>query len=205
MKTRSRLIAGLVFLILAVGLVIVLTQVDFSSGDEEPTSTSPTAEGALFPDEQTEVVLGIRIEDHQSGTAFEATSEDGESWELVEAPPSADLALPIDNERISSALITLPGITPTRVLSDIEAMAPYGLEAPHYTLTYHLTNGDERTLTIGEQAPTSSAYYVRVEESGGLADSVYLIAGTTLDPVLGLLSEPPVIAPTPEGTGTPAG
>lgn len=205
MKTRSRLIAGLVFLVLAVGLVVLLTQVDLSGGDEEPTSTFPTAVGALFPDEQTEVATRIRIEDHQSGTAFEATSEDGETWEIAEAPPSADLTQPVNDDRISSALIALPGITPSRVLNGIEAMAPYGLETPHYIVTYDLTDGAERTLIIGEQAPTSSAYYVRLEEGSGVLDSVYLIPETTLGPVIGLLSEPPVIAPTPEGTGTPAG
>lgn len=204
MNTRSRLIAIVVFLLLTVGLVALLLLADLGGVDEEIAETV-VAPGQLFPDTEGQAVISFRVVDNRTGEAFAASTDDGETWTVDEAPEGADTAPGVDNMRIFAAVSPLPTIQPTRVLSEIEALAPYGLEDARYPLTFRLTNGHEHTLYVGERAPASAAYYARLTDALGPAGEVYLIPAGALDPVLSFVEQPPVLIPTPEveATGTP--
>lgn len=209
MKTRSRLIAAAAFAVVAAGLVALLVFGDLGS-DEGDDATPTAGVEMLFPEDLLEAVLALRVVDHESGEVVEATSDDGQTWTLEELPADAPDDLPPDNDRINSALFGLPGILPRRVLSGIEAMAPYGLDDPRYTLTYRLTSGEERTLYIGEESPTATGYYVRLVEDVSAGAAVYVIPTATLSSVIGFVDDPPLLYPTPtpeagEGTDQPAG
>jgi hypothetical protein len=197
MKTRSRLIAAATFAVVAAGLVALIVFGDLGP-EEEDVAMLPTA-GAemLFPEDQAEVVTAFRLVDNQIGEVVEATSEDGMAWSIEELPEGAPDDLPPDDERISTAMFELPGLLPSRVLSGIEAMAPYGLEDPRYTLSYRLTSGEERTLYIGEESPTASGIYVRLTDDISAGGTVYLIPPYALSPVIGFVDDPPLLYPTP--------
>jgi hypothetical protein len=204
MKTRSRLIAAAAFAVVAAGLVALIVFGDL--GASEDADVTPTAgPEMLWPEDQAEVVTAFRLVDNQTGEAVEATSEDGMTWSVEELPEGAPGDLPPDDNRISMAMFELPGLLPSRVLSGIEAMAPYGLEDPRYTLSYRLTSGEERTLYIGEESPTATGIYVRLTEDINAGATVYLIPPYALSPVIGFVDDPPLLYPTPTpdaGEGT---
>jgi hypothetical protein len=199
MNTRSRIIAAAAFAVVAAGLVALLVFGDLGAGED--ADVTPTAgPDMLWPEDQAEVVVAFRLVDNRTGEAVEATSEDGMTWAIEELPDDAPGDLPPDDDRINTALIGLPGLLPSRELSGIEAMAPYGLEDPRYTLTYRLTSGEERTLYIGEESPTATGIYVRLTDDISAGVTVYLIPPSALSPVIGFVDDPPLLYPTPTPT-----
>ncbi len=197
MNTRGRLIAGAVLLALAAGLIVLVTQVDLRAPAEEGDEAIPTPPDALFPEDASDVVTAIRVTDNETGETFAASTEDGETWMIDEAPEGTDTTLGADQARLAGAVIALPGVRPSRILSEIEALAPYGLDRAQYTLTFRLAGGNEHTLYVGSLNPTGSGYYVRLTEDVGTAAEVYVIPAYTLDQALAFVDDPPVVRPTP--------
>lgn len=193
MQPRGRLIAAAVFLVLAVVLIVIVVKVPFG-GEAEPT---PEPAEPLFPDSQNDVAVAIEVADSETGETLAASSEDGQTWAIDQAPQGTDLSLPVDSARLTGVLIALPGVTPTRVLSEVEALAPYGLDSARYTVRFTTAGGRQHTLYVGALNPTGTDYYVRLTEDVGAAGVVYLVPSYNLEQVLGLLSDPPVLAPTP--------
>ena len=206
MQTRNRLIAGAVFLLLAAALIIISQRVDFSRGRE--TATPPAGLEPLFPEAQDEAAIAIRITDNETGGVFAASSEDGETWVIEESPAETDPALVVDSARLRGVLAALPSLTPSRILSEVEALAPYGLDNVHYTISFRVTSGEEYTFYVGSPNPTHTGYYARLTEDVGLATEVYLLPSYIIDQLVDLLDNPPLVEPTatpepsPEQTAT---
>lgn len=207
MQTRNRLIAGAIFLLLAAALIIISQRVDFGRGRE--TDTLPAGLEPLFPEAQDQVAIAVRITDNEAGRTFAASSEDGETWVIEESPAEIDPALVVDNARLRRVLAGLPSLTPNRILSEIEALAPYGLDNVHYTVSFRVTSGGEYTFYVGSPNPTHTGYYARLTENVGLATEVYLLPSYTIDQLIDLLDNPPLVEPTstpepsPEPSATP--
>jgi len=205
-NTRNRLIAGGVFVVILIALILVVRFVDFSGGEGEPTPVGPEPPGPLFADAQLEQVTSFTVVDNTSGDrlavhALEpeaaptptpevedlfAVPDSGLHWQIDEAPVDSTTGI-VDDVQINSAVFSLPAIVPNRWLEDVNP-ADYGIaDDKGYTLTFGTTGGFDYTLYVGDQAATSPAYYVAVEGLPG----VYLVPSYALDPVLGFLTEPP--------------
>jgi hypothetical protein len=211
---QRRLIVVGVILLLFVGVVLVLRFVDLGGGEDEG-STADLADmpEPLFPDEVFSTVTFVRLVDNQTGAVFQATgsADDAMAWTIDEMPeltptptPEATaegeetggeaVELVPDPTRILSAAGQLASITPTRTLSQVEALSTYGLGAdPHYTIEFTTNAGNDYTLYVGEQNPAGTSYYV------GLPDQpeVHLVSAFSLSSLLGFLTAPPLTVPTP--------
>ena len=196
MNTRSRLIAGGVIVLIAAVLVLVLTQVDLPGGENDQTPT-PATLPALFPEAEFQVVTSVTVTNHQTGETFSAHTEDGETWQIDEAPADADLSQPVNHDRIGGVLVSLPGMKPLRAFENVEDLEAYGLENPAYTISYQLAEGGEYTFLVGEQAPTGSGYYGQPQDAAD--DSVYLLPEYVVGALTTFTPDVPVAPPTPEG------
>ncbi len=199
MNVRSRLIAGLVFLVLGMAAIVFVWQGLPGSGDDESLDDAfPTPAPALFPEAENGAVTGVEVVDREMGETFAAHTDDGQTWTITEAPSGADLSLGADSARLINAVISLPALTPTRTLTDVEGLAEYGLDAPRYVLTYHTApDGGDHTLYIGSPNPTGASYYARLTDDPASDEAVHLLSSYSLDPVLAFTSDPPVLLPTP--------
>lgn len=197
MNSRTRLIAGLVFVVLTAGLIAVLLTVDFGRAEPETAATA-TAAASLFPGVEGEAVIGFRVTRHETGEVVAASTEDGETWQIDEAPENVDTSLGADAFRIRGSVAGLAALQPSRVLEDVESLADYGLDEPAYTVELVMTDGQTHVLEVGDMAPTSGAYYARVV--GGDEDTVVLVPAFSLEAVLSFASVPPVLIPTPEAS-----
>ncbi len=214
MNTRARLITMLVLLILVAALIAVLRFTDLGGGDDADLTPTPQEVEALFPEAALDVVTSFTVVDNEGGTTFsarlaaldatptpEGTPEiDAEEpaepfWVIVEPPLEPEEGLP-DDTRLNSAAANLPGLTPLRSLSEVEALATYGLESPRYTLQFTTSSGGDYTLLVGDQSAIGSGYYVQVPGD----PLVYIVPTYSLDPLILLLETPPVITPQPEVT-----
>lgn len=220
---QRRLIVVGVILLLFVGVVLVLRFVDLGGGSEENDLTVDLADqpGPLFPSEVFSSVTFVRLVDNQTGAVFQATGSEDSSlaWTIDEMPeltptPTPEAAeegeetgggaqeLVPDATRILSAAGQLASLTPTRTLSQVEALSTYGLgDDPHYTIEFSTSAGNDYTLYVGEQNPAGTSYYVGLPGQ----PEVHLVSSSALSSLLGFLTDPPLTAPTPTPTATPEG
>jgi hypothetical protein len=206
MQTRNRLIGGLV--LLGVAAALITTFVLLGKREEEPeVDTTADAETVdLFPDAVFAVVESFSVTDNETGQTFAASiGEDSSEWVIDEMPTEPDPALVVDSNQITSSLFSLPSMQSSRVLSEIEALAPFGLEEAHYTITFRVTSGSEHTIYVGSQNPTGTGYYVRLSEDIDLTQEVYLVDTYSLDSIIWFLGNPPLVEPTPEPEEQPEG
>lgn len=139
-------------------------------------------------------VAMLRVEDPTSGEAVELHRDADEFWVLVE--PVAGAA---DVSRVESAVSWLEAPVPTRTLDQVDDLALYGLTEPRRVVEVALKDGSSLILNVGREAPTGSVAYVRVDDR----PEIHTMSIYALDTVLDLLSEIPLLAPTPTSTSIP--
>lgn len=190
---RRSTIISILLLLAAIGAYYFVNQ---RKAEKESTALAPEATEAppihLF-EAQGAAPSSLRIE-AQSGEVIELSRSAIDAWQLirpVKAP--ADLAsAEAAASQITALLIrdTIPSLS----LSDA------GLQNPQYVIAAAF-NGVEQTVKIGDVTPTESEYYALTP-----AGAVTTVDKTSLDMLLGLLSNPPykeTPTPVPTATETP--
>jgi hypothetical protein len=213
MNLDKRITGAIVLLVLATAVILIavfaLDDGDGASATDpnDPFAIEPVDEDVelpepLFPGEDFAIVQTFSVISTETGDTLTATlNDDMLSWTLDTVPEGADITLVADDARLGAVGYTLPDFTPTRTLDNPGDLARFGLINPLYTITFILDNGNEHTMVVGSKAPASSAYYVQAD---GEEDVVHLLAATSLDPALNLVTDPPLLEPTPTPEGTPA-
>jgi hypothetical protein len=196
MTPIKRLTIALVFLLIAAAIFFAIKQFDIGGSEDDDATPTPVA--LLFPDARGEVTR-VQVEDNTTQDIFVMEKQD-EVWTVLEALEGSDTGLGVDETRVSTALTSLPGIQPSRVLTSLESLATYGL-GDEVVYTIALTIGaDDYTLEVGSKTPTGSDYYVQLSAPG----SVYLVSTYYLDSIIQWLTEPPYLQPTLEPDVTPS-
>jgi hypothetical protein len=173
---RSTLVVLVIFLALA-GLVFYLRQQDPVTEEPEITPVSP-AEFLLTDTDGIPTSIDIQSNDGQQVTI--ARNADG-VWVLekpIETGANQGSAEAAATQLSSLRIVSHPEVDPGIV----------GLNPASYTLTVKLTSGDEKTVRIGDLAPTGSGYYANVNGS----NDVLILSQTGLDALLIMLESPPV-------------
>lgn len=192
------------WIVLAVFLAVLAAAIYIQRQPPEPEDAQATAvvtQPNLLPVTYSEI-SSLRLEETATGEAVELALDEEGVWQLLEPP--AGLADPTEVESILTTLTTL------RVQTSLEpaaSLAIFGLAQPAYRLSLTTTAGEEVVLLVGDITPTSSGYYVQVNEQ-----PPQVVSKFSLDSFLGILDEPPAQpTPTPgpeelqgEGTPTPA-
>jgi hypothetical protein len=167
-------------------------------GTEEAEVTPVATQTNLLPVTISEI-SGLRLEETVTGDVVELALDEEGVWQLLEPQPG-----PADSTQVESSLSTLTTLRVQTSLEPAASLAIFGLAEPAYRLTLRTTTGEKLTLLVGDQTPTSSGYYVQLNEEVPQVVSKY-----SLDSFLRILVEPPVQpTPTPqgeeiEGEGTP--
>jgi len=132
----------------------------------------------------------IRIET-KAGEKVEVARGADNAWKLI--LPLAAKADQAAAEAAASQVTTL------RILDTVPDVEPeiVGLSSPEYTLIIHFTSGVERKAEIGVITPTESGYYVRD------ADKIVIVSRSAIDPLVGLLTNPPYLETPIPASATP--
>jgi hypothetical protein len=138
------------------------------------------AQAYLFPAEEGKPT-SIRIES-KAGQSVEVVRDADNVWTLIQ--PVEAKADPAAAEAAASQVTTM------RILDTIPDvdLKIVGLEEPEYLLTVKFTSGGERTVDVGVITPTESGYYAR-----DLAGEVVIVSRDAIDPLIGLLDNPPYL------------
>ena len=162
---------------------------------ERWSSITETATGQTVALEQAS---GFDSDTAEGGTGAGLTLE----WTLIEAPEGTDPGLGVDSGRVQQAIFSLPTLTPTRQLNDIEgALSDFGLQPPTYVIDFQTDFGQTFTINVGSQTPTGGGYYVQVPGS----NTISIVNSTSIQPVVGFIENPPLVRPAEEGEATPEG
>lgn len=118
-----------------------------------PTSAEDAPKVLEIPQDQI-----TKIEIRRMG-AEPVTLVKGANW-TIEAPKK----LPADGDAVGAIVSTLAVLSSERLVDDKTTdFAPYGLKAPILTLVVSRKDGKTHTLHLGDNAPSGSAAYARVE------------------------------------------
>jgi len=143
---------------------------------EEPSYLFTPADG---------VPTYIRIQSKDL-TVVEVVRGEDNAWALIQpiegAADQGSVEAAASQIAVMQVLDRLPDIAPQDV----------GLDDPQYRMILKFTSGVERNVDIGVITPTESGYYVRV--NGG---EIVIVSNSSVDSLLGLLSNPPTETPPP--------
>ncbi len=154
------------------------------------TPTAAAAPAYLFPIQGQ--ISRVRIERGDGRTLDLKLDEQGK-WQI-----SLPSGLQADSEAASSALAQVAVIPVVAALQNPPGMNAMGLDQSAARLLVTSAEGGSWEAEIGQPTPTNSGYYAAM---GG---KVYVASKYALDPLLGLVDNPPVLKATSPPAETPA-
>ncbi len=193
MLKRSTWLALIVLAIL-IGWMIYAKQ--YKAVVKEEAKSFPTLETHIVFNDETSQPNRIVIK-AATGETVEMGLGMGNLWELI--LPFGGVA---DQGSVEAAATQIGSLRSVQEVTQIP-LSELGLEKPAFIITIGFTDGKKHTLEIGDQTPSASGYYVRVDK-----DKTMIIEGSGIDSLLGLLATPPyLLTPTASplpSTPTPA-
>jgi len=103
-----------------------------------------------------------------------------------------------DEGRVNSVVASLVDLRSSRIITEAEGLATYGLESPKARVRLGLTGGKSETLLIGDKTPQGSAYYIQRQGS----PTIYTAWASLFDDLKGFVATPPY-KPTPTPQPSP--
>jgi hypothetical protein len=185
---------GILFLILLLLGAYVWWQQQQDAPEEAldalPTSPAPAENRPLFPNAVAEDVIRLEIVDLAANTTVTFLREEDGRWYQTVPTYTEVISATMSNHARSLANLTSRRVLP----ADANLPEAYGLDSPAFELIVASRDG-ERTirqrLLVGNLTPTGDAYYLQRPGDG----RVYLAANFSLDNILRLREEPPVLQP----------
>jgi hypothetical protein len=159
-----------------------------------PTSgfTSPT-QSPLWAFDSTQI-SSLTVVDTAQSLTFRAAVDDSGKWMMTE-PQEAEA----DAARMSALASTVGSLMIARTITESNNLADFGLDAPGYAIEVKLKDGQTFRATVGDKAVTGFSYYVLPEG----AQNAVVVSSGSLDTLLLLPGQPPLVTPTAPVTVEP--
>jgi hypothetical protein len=147
-------------LLVAVAALALLGGAVYWSNRSKPAGADKAAADTTIkllsiPDSQ---IRKLEIRKTGGETTVVEMGKDGK-WQITAPKPLA-----VDAEAMTSMLSTLASLSADRVVEEkTPDLSQYGLGAPALQVLVTKKDGQSKTLAIGDQTPTSSGYFARVE------------------------------------------
>jgi len=180
MIRRNTWILLVVFLGVLAGAIVWTRQSEPSSEEAVPTPEP------LWSYEATQVD-GLRIEDLHSGKVVEVRRDPELAWKLIQPDEG-----PADAGRVEQAVTWVRQPEVSRVLSGQLDLLPFGLADPGTRVTLLLADGSTKAFDVGGAVGIGGKTYVRAGEG----DDIQVVSQYSLDDIVGLLENVPVLPPT---------
>lgn len=145
---------------------------------------TPAAEAAFVFDAAEGLPSSIEVKSADGGLVKLVQSDN--TWAL-EMPEKAEA-----NPGLAEAAATQ--ITALKVIEEVTGKPSiFGFDSPTYVITVELSGGKKEVLEVGDNTPTNSGYYVRLN-----GDKMLIVALSGINALTRLLTSPPYLnTPTP--------
>jgi hypothetical protein len=169
----------------------------FQANKTEVTATptiAPTAQKLYnLTDSQ---VVEITISSNSGNSITFSRSPGSTTWVIKDLPPEQ-----ADSFQIESVTTQLLSLQAVDTLTQDPPLDTVGLTNPAYTISIQTADGNQIVTQVGSISAIGTGYYIQVDSG-----PVVIVDNVTMDDILHLLKEPPVLATaTPEVTVTGAG
>jgi hypothetical protein len=188
MVRRPTLVLLVVFAALVAGAIFWQRSQDKKS----PADATATPGSQLLLDLKGSNITGFRLEG-AGGTVVELSRDAEDVWTLVY--PKAEAT---DAAAVRAAMSQLVSAPVLSTLEEGPTLEAAGLAIPAYRLLINLDNGSQVVMNVGNGTPTGSGYYVLVSQQG-----MSIVNKYSLEPLLKLLENPPVMLPATPTAGDP--
>ena len=158
MKKKKGLIAGIVILLILIGVYIGLKV----AGPKEKEEQTEEKEITAF-EVEVENISQVSIEN--DGVLYTFVKEE-DTWKYAE-----DENLPLNQDIISNIISGLTSVKAQRELTDVENFADYGLSEPKLRATITAKNNEQTVLNFGDDNEAVSGTYM----SRGNNEKIYLV------------------------------
>ena len=157
-------------------------------------AASPTATPGLAASESKPLwqfdpsqVTALTVADSATAVTFSASVDAAGKWTMSQ--PQVGEA---DSLTMSTAVNTLSSLTSTRDIEGVVNLTDFGLATPKYVIEIQLADGATLKAMVGDKAITGYTYYVLAQG----ASTPALVSSTSLDSILTLPAQPPLVTPT---------
>ena len=158
MKKKKGLIAGIVILLILIGVYIGLKV----AGPKEKEEQTEEKEITAF-EVEAENISQVSIEN--DGVLYTFVKEE-DTWKYAE-----DENLPLNQDIISNIISGLTSVKAQRELMDVENFADYGLSEPKLRATITAKNNEQTVLNFGDDNEAISGTYMSI----GNNEKIYLV------------------------------
>lgn len=158
MKKKKGLIAGIVILLILIGVYIGLKV----AGPKEKEEQTEEKEITAF-EVEVENISQVSIEN--DGVLYTFVKEE-DTWKYAE-----DENLPLNQDIISNIISGLTSVKAQRELTDVENFADYGLSEPKLRATITAKNNEQTVLNFGDDNEAISGTYMSI----GNNEQIYLV------------------------------
>ena len=190
MIRRSTWVVLILFaLVLTAAIIFQRTQ------QAKQAEATPTAPPSYLFDTTGRIIKALQVSDVE-GNLVAMKLDDTGAWTLQQPEGKEP-----DTGKIGSAIDQVKSLEVTSELENPPALDVVGLDSPAYQIEVTFKDDSTQKAFIGDQTPTQSGYYARVENG-----PVVILEKFGVDNIINLVNEPPVVeTPTPTGVeGTPA-
>ena len=153
-KAKTLIICGAVLAALCIGIVITLNV------EKKIEEINTVDETVISIEESSLEKISWKTEDGE--LTFESTDD---VWSL-----SSDVTFPVDQEEMSDLFLHFIDVHASFKIENVEDYSQYGFDDPVCTVTYTITDEDEKVLKMGDFSTMDSKRYITFEDG-----NVYLI------------------------------
>jgi hypothetical protein len=136
-------------------------------------------------------INGIHVVDRVTGKAMDLVKDAGGAWSLVQPGPQ-----PAEQSLAAADANSLTTLQVDGTITTATDLAAFGVLSPTLTVEVDLSDGTKQKVAVGDKAPTGSDFYaLRDGET-----QVVLLSSAAQGTLAGLVTNPPVVPPTPTAT-----
>jgi len=185
---NRRLTIGLVVVFAALVVYALVVQ---APKDQAASQTPTTAPVTYLWTIRADQVIGVHVVDRVTNKAMDLVKDAGGVWSLVKPGPQ-----PAEQSLAASDASSLTTLQVDGTITTATDLAAFGVLSPTLTVEVDLSDGTKQKVAVGDKAPTGSDYYALREGE----TQVVLLSSAAQGTLAGLVTNPPVVPPTPTAT-----
>ena len=170
----------IIILVLLVTITMVIRNIDLGDDDDETTTVE-----FLYFVESTEII-SVEVKSTE-GASIKMIRDDQGAWQLIQ-PESPN----VDINRINTMVTQLARVRVFATLEDPPSDEDIGLDSPLFHIVIGFTDGSQGSFDVGLENAIGNGYYIRMDSG-----TIMVVSISNLESLLGMIEDPPVIAPTP--------
>ncbi len=192
---NRRLTIGLVVVFAALAVYYLVVQVPKDNAASATPTVTPTV---YLWNVRADQINGVHVADRVGGKGMDLVKDAAGTWSLVTPGPQ-----PAEQALAAADVSGLMTLAVNGTITTATDLASFGVLSPTMTVEVDLADGTKLKVAVGNKVPTGTDFYALREGE----TQVVLLSSAAQGTLASLVTNPPVVPPTPTetlGPGTPS-